>query len=88
MNRVAIVERLLREMTEEVPVLLHALPDEALWQTMAAGLLADEDAEVLAARLSGCGVSLPGAPDWRDVYREMRSMVNAWPAAEGTGPAL
>ena len=80
MNRFSIVEQLLREMAEEMPVLLRALPDDGLWQAMAAGLLADEDTEKLAARLADCESALPGAPDWREVYGEMRSMVNEWPA--------
>lgn len=78
MSRMTIVEQLLKEMTEEMPVLLHALPDDRLWQAMAAGLLADEETEVLAARLAGHIPAEPGAPDWREVYGEMRSMVNEW----------
>ncbi len=86
MNRIAIVEQLLREMAEGMPVLLRALPDDGLWQAMASGLLADEETEVLAARIAEVNDDLfTGAPDWREVYGEMRAMVNEWPA--GSLPA-
>ncbi len=80
MNRIAIVEQLLREMAEEMPVLLRALPDDRLWQAMASGLLADEETEVLAARIAEDKALFAGAPDWREVYGELRAMVNEWPA--------
>jgi|GEM_PF-2410126 len=85
MNRISIVEQLLREMAEEMPVLLRALPDDGLWQAMAAGLLANEDTDKLAARLADCESVFPGAPDWREVYGEMRSMVNEWPVGPYAG---
>ncbi|MEX2614497.1 MAG: hypothetical protein WD767_00205 [Alphaproteobacteria bacterium] len=80
MNRIDIVEQLLREMAEEMPVLLRALPDDGLWRAMASGLLADEETEALAARIAEGNTSFAGAPDWREVYGEMRAMVNEWPA--------
>ena len=82
MNRRVIVEQLLREMAEEMPVLLRALPDDALWRTMAQGLVADEEVDVLAARFAGRDPAMPGAPDWREVYGELREMVNEWPISD------
>ena len=82
MDRKVIVEQLLREMAQEMPVLLRALPDDALWRTMAMGLVADEDVDVLSARLAGGDPAMPGAPDWREVYGELREMVNEWPISE------
>ena len=80
MNRLEIVAHLLREMAEEMPVLLRALPDDGLWQAMASGLLADEEPDVLAARIAEDNTLFAGAPDWREVYGEIRAMVNEWPA--------
>lgn len=78
MDRNTIVELLLREMAEEMPIVLRSLPDERLWSAMAQGLVADEDVDALAARIAGLQPARPGAPDWREVYGEMRAMVNAW----------
>jgi len=78
MNRNAVVELLLREMAEDMPVVLRSLPDDRLWSAMAQGLVADEDVDALAARIAGFRPARPGAPDWREVYGEMRAMVNAW----------
>lgn len=79
MDRNTVVELLLREMTEEMPIVMRSLPDGRLWSVMAQGLVADADADALAARIAGLSPAQPGAPDWREVYGEMRAMVNAWP---------
>jgi hypothetical protein len=78
MNRNTIVELLLREMAEEMPIVLRSLPDDRLWSVMAEGLVADADADALAARIAGLQPAQPSAPDWREVYGEMRAMVNEW----------
>ncbi len=79
MDRNTVVELLLREMTEEMPIVLRYLPDSRLWSVMAQGLIADADADTLAASIAGLSPAQPGAPDWREIYGEMRAMVNAWP---------
>jgi len=80
-KRNAIVGRLLREMAEEVPTVLRALPDDRIWEAMVAGVLADDDAEAVSARIAHIrGEGENGAADWREVYRMLRAMVNEWQA--------
>ncbi len=76
MTRNAIIGMLLREMTEEMPFVLRALPDDRLWSAMVAGLVADEDVDALAAKIAGMRVRATSAPDWREVYGALREMVN------------
>lgn len=76
MTRNAIVGMLLREMAEEMPFILRALPDDRLWSAMVASLLADEDVDALAARIAGSRVAAASAADWREVYDALRDMVN------------
>jgi len=82
MSRNAIVEMLMREMTEEMPVVLRALPDDRLWSAMVAGLLADDDVDALAVKIAESQDMTPDAADWREVYGAMRDMVNQWPDGE------
>ena len=76
MTRYAVVSMLLREMAEEMPIVLRALPDDRLWSAMIAALLVDEDIEALEARIAGLQVAGAGTADWREVYSELRDMVN------------
>ena len=76
MTRNAIIGMLLREMAEEMPIVLRALPDDRLWSAMVAGLVADDDVDELAAKIAGMRVKASSAPDWREVYGALREMVN------------
>jgi hypothetical protein len=76
MNRNAVVGMLLREVAEEMPIVLRALPDDRLWSVMVAGLMADDDTDALAEKIAGMPVTLAGAADWREFYGALREMVN------------
>lgn len=76
MTRNAIVGMLLREMAEEMPIVLRSLPDDRLWSAIVAGLLADEDVDTLAERIAELQISAAEAVDWRDVYSALQDMVN------------
>ncbi len=76
MTRNAIVGMLLREMAEEMPIVLRALPDDRLWSAIVAGLLADEDVDTLAERIAELQITAAGAADWREVYGALQDMVN------------
>jgi len=52
----------LREIAEEMTIVLRALPDDRLWSAIVAGLMADHNVDELA--------------DWRKFYGAMRDMVN------------
>lgn len=55
MKRTAIVELLIREIAEEMPFILRALPDESVWSAMVAGLVVDEDVDSLARKSAKIG---------------------------------
>ncbi len=76
MTRNTIVSMLLREMAEEMPIVLRALPDDRLWSAIVDGLLADDDIETLEERIAELRVSAIESADWREVYGALREMVN------------
>jgi aminoglycoside phosphotransferase family enzyme len=76
MTRNAIIGMLLREMAEEMPIVLRALPDDRLWSAMVSGLLADDDIETLAEKIAEFRIPHAETADWREVYGAMRDMVN------------
>ena len=76
MTRNAAIGMLLREMTEEMPIVLRALPDDRLWSVMVAGLMADDDEDELAEKIADMPVETTGPADWREFYGAMRRMVN------------
>ena len=51
MTRNAAIGLLLREIAEEMPIVLRALPDDRLWSAMVAGLMADHNVDELAEKL-------------------------------------
>lgn len=76
MTRNAAIGMLLREMAEEMPIVLRALPDDRLWSIMVAGLMADNDEDELAEKIADMPVDTARAADWREFYGAMRRMVN------------
>jgi len=76
MTRNAAIGMLLREMAEEMPFVLRALPDDRLWSVMVAGLMADHDVDELAEKIAGLPVQFQASADWREFYAAMRRMVN------------
>jgi len=76
MTRNAAIGLLLREMAEEMPVVLRALPDDRLWSIMVAGLMADHDVDEMAEKIADMPVTATGPADWREFYGAMRQMVN------------
>ena len=76
MTRNAAIGMLLREMAEEMPIVLRALPDDRLWSVMVAGLMADDDEDELAEKIADMPVETAGTADWREFYGAMRRMVN------------
>ena len=83
MKRTAIVELFIREIAEEMPFILRALPDESVWSAMVAGLVVDEDVDLSGTKKSAKNrPQTPTAADWKEVYGEMRSMINEWPEPE------
>lgn len=76
MTRNAAIGMLLREMAEEMPIVLRALPNDRLWSVMVAGLMADHDVDALAEKIAAMPVKTTGPADWREVYGALREMVN------------
>jgi len=88
MKRNAIVDFLIREMAEEMPFVLRALPDDRIWSAMIAGLIGDEDVDTLAVRIARFPMLATAAADWREIYGEMRDMINEWPGAKQAPTAM
>lgn len=76
MTRNAAIGLLLREIAEEMPIVLRALPDDRLWSVMVAGLMADHDVDELEEKIADMPVTVEGPADWREFYGAMRDMVN------------
>ena len=76
MTRNAAIGMLLREMAEEMPIVLRALPNDRLWSIMVAGLMADHDVDEMAEKIADIPASTTGPADWREFYGAMRQMVN------------
>ena len=76
MTRNAAIGLPLREIAEEMPIVLRALPDDRLWSAMVAGLMADHNVDELAEKISDMPVSIEEPADWREFYGAMRDMVN------------
>lgn len=76
MNRNAAIGMLLREIAEEMPIVLRALPDDRLWSVMVDGLMEDHDLDEMAAKIADLPVSVDEPADWREFYGAMREMVN------------
>lgn len=76
MTRNAAIGLLLREIAEEMPIVLRALPDDRLWLAMVAGLMADHNVDELAKNITDMPVSIEEPADWFKFYGAMRDMVN------------
>ncbi len=76
MTRNDVIGMLLREMAEEMPIVLRALPDDRLWCVMVAGLMADNDVDEMAEKIADMPVSTTGPANWREFYGTLREMVN------------
>ncbi len=79
MKREAIVSFLIQEMAEEMPFVMRALPDENVWSAIVAGLVRDEDPDELAPEIDESRAYDAADADWKEIYGELRGMINEWP---------
>ena len=76
MTRNAAIGLLLREIAEEMLIVLRALLDNRLWSAMVSSLMADHNVDELTEKIAGMPVSFEEPTDWREFYGAMRDMVN------------